>query len=85
MHRCAALFFTAPQRQQSNLGRELGCKFSADGTTLDCEECASTNVPGVFVAGNTSRGLQLVIMAAADGPQAAFTINQALLEADSPG
>jgi hypothetical protein len=28
--------------------------------------------------------LQLVIMAAADGTQAAFTINQALLEADSP-
>ena len=84
VHHCAALFFTAPQRQRSNLGKELGCKFSEDGTTLDCKECASTNVPGVFVAGNTSRGLQLVIMAVADGTQAAFTINQALLDADSP-
>ena len=85
VHRCAALFFAAPQSQCSNLGKELGCKFSEDGTTLDCKECASTNVPGVFVAGNNSRGLQLVIMAAADGTQAAFTMNQALLEADSPG
>ncbi|HEV7868959.1 MAG TPA: NAD(P)/FAD-dependent oxidoreductase [Chthoniobacteraceae bacterium] len=84
VYSCHALFFTAPQRQRSNLARELGCKFSEDGTTLDCKECASTNVPGVFVAGNTSRGLQLVIMAAADGTQAAFTINQALLEADCP-
>lgn len=84
-HPCRALFFTAPQRQCSSLGTELGCKCSEDGTTLDCKECASTNVPGVYVAGNASRGLQLVIMAAAEGTQAAFTINQALLEADSPG
>ncbi len=84
VHACEALFFTAPQHQRSDVPRQLGCKLSEDGTTLDCAECSSTNIPGVFVAGNTSRGLQLVIMAAADGTQAAFTINQALLEADRP-
>ena len=84
VHACEALFFSAPQRQCTSLGKELGAKFSEDGYTIDCAECAATNVPGLYVAGNTSRGLQLVIMAAAEGTQAAFTINQALLEADCP-
>jgi thioredoxin reductase len=83
-HSCKALFFAAPQRQRTDLAKRLGCKLSEDGTTLDCEECASTNIPGIYVAGNASRGLHLVIMAAAEGTQAAFTINQALLEADCP-
>ena len=39
--------------------------------------------PGVFIAGNASRGLQLVIAAAAEGMQAGFAINSALLEADA--
>ena len=81
---CHALFFTAPQKQRSDLAHTLGCQLSEDGVTFDCKEGASTNVPGVFLAGNTSRGLQLVIMAAAEGTQAAFTINQALLDADCP-
>ena len=42
----------------------------------------STAVPGVYVAGNASTGLQMVIMAAASGAHAAFTINQRLIEAD---
>ena len=81
---CEALFFTGPQRQRSDLAHTLGCQLSEDGVTFDCKEGASSNVPGVFLAGNTSRGLQLVIMAAAEGTLAAFTMNQALLDADCP-
>lgn len=41
------------------------------------------SVPGVHAAGNASRGVQLVIAAAAEGMQAAFAIHTALLEADA--
>jgi thioredoxin reductase len=39
-----------------------------------------TCVPGVFAAGNASTGLQLVIIAAAEGTRAAFAINEMLVE-----
>ena len=48
-----------------------------------CGENAATNIPGVYAAGNASRGVQLVIAAAAEGMQAAFAINSALLDADA--
>jgi thioredoxin reductase len=41
-------------------------------------------VPGVFVAGNASVGLQMVIMAAADGAKAGFMMNQHLSELECP-
>lgn len=77
-----ALFFSSPQQPRCDLGEELGCEFGEDGATIKCELNAATNVPGLYAAGNASCGLQLVIMAAAEGTQAAFTINEALLEAD---
>ena len=46
-------------------------------------ENTATNIPGVYAAGNASRGVQLVIAAAAEGMQAAFAINNALLDADA--
>jgi thioredoxin reductase len=79
---CKALFFSSPQEQRCDLARELGCKFAEDGCTIDSSHTAATNVPGLYAAGNTTKGLQLVIMAAADGTQAAFSINQLLLEHD---
>ena len=48
-----------------------------------CGENTATNIPGVYAAGNASRGVQLVIAAAAEGLQAAFAINSALLDADA--
>ena len=81
---CAALFFSPGQHQRSRLAEMLGCEFcDADGC-IQCGENAATNVPGVYAAGNASRGVQLVIAAAAEGMQAAFAINSALLEADAP-
>lgn len=79
---CDAVFFASTQRQHSDLAEKLGCKVCADKVALDHQDTEATEVPGLYVAGNTSRGLQLVIMAAADGTLAAFKINEALLEAD---
>jgi thioredoxin reductase len=78
----SALFFSPGQYQRSPLGAKLGCEFCEDNC-IQCGENAATNIPGVYAAGNASRGVQLVIAAAAEGMQAAFAINSALLDADA--
>ena len=81
---CAAVFLSVDQCQRSQLAVSLGCKATETGQ-LDCSSCQATSVPGVFAVGNAAHGLQLVIMAVADGTQAAFTINEALIETDLNG
>lgn len=78
----AALFFYTRQFQRSDLPSKLGCQFDREGA-VTCETPCYTGVPGLFVAGNVEEGLQLAIMAAAEGTQAAFLINTALQEADT--
>jgi thioredoxin reductase len=80
---CDALFFVPSQAQRSPLAEKLGCKFCEDEKTVDCGDDSTTSVPGVFVAGNSARGLQLVIMAAASGTQAGCSINNWLLETEA--
>ncbi|HEX8312192.1 MAG TPA: NAD(P)/FAD-dependent oxidoreductase [Chthoniobacteraceae bacterium] len=77
-----SLFFSSGQDVRCELGRELGCVFGEDGVTIQSTRNAATNVPGLYAAGNATCGLQLVIIAAAEGTQAAFSINEALLDAD---
>ena len=79
----SALFFSPGQHQRSHLAEQLGCEFCEDSNCIQCGENAATNIPGVYAAGNASRGVQLVIAAAAEGMQAAFAINSALLDADA--
>ena len=72
-----ALFFSSPQHQQSGLPKSLGCKFNEDGTVRKNGVCESTNIPGLYVAGNASAcgGTQLAIVAAAQGAEAAHAIH----------
>jgi thioredoxin reductase len=79
----SAVFFSPAQRQRSSLGEQLGCEF-CDDHSIQCGENTETCIPGLYAAGNASRGLQLVILAAAEGTQAAFAINEALLATDDP-
>jgi thioredoxin reductase len=74
-----ALFLAMGQHQQSDLSQHLGCRFTEHGT-VDTGKCESTNVPGLFVAGDASKEAQFVIIAAAEGAEAAKAINQALLK-----
>lgn len=76
-----AMFFDTPSRGQSHLAESLGCRFGRDGGVL-CGEYEATSVPGVFVAGNIIRDVQLSIVAAAEGARAAFGINRALTRED---
>ena len=78
---CRAMFFSAPQDQRSDLAARLGCRFTAKGA-VSTGWCESTNVRGLFVAGDASRNVQLAIIAAAEGAEAAFAINKSLLHED---
>jgi thioredoxin reductase len=75
------LFFDTPSRGQSKLAESLGCRFGRNGGVL-CGEYEATSVPGVFVAGNIIRDVQLSIVAAAEGARAAFGINRSLTRED---
>ena len=76
-----ALFFTAGQTQQSQLALGLGCEFNEKGT-VRTGKYESTHLPGLYVAGDASRAVQWVVVAAAEGAEAAFAINTDLLKED---
>jgi len=76
-----ALFFTTGQFQQSELAVLLGCEINDKGT-VRTGKYESTHLPGLYVAGDASRAVQWVIVAAAEGAEAAFAINTDLLQED---
>jgi thioredoxin reductase len=75
------MFFSTGQRQGSELARKLGCNFDDNGCVAT-GEYEATNVPGLYAAGDTSRLVQFVIVAAAEGAQAAVAINKELMKED---
>jgi thioredoxin reductase len=76
-----ALFFTAGQFQRSELAIRLGCEFNDKGT-VRTGKYESTHLRGLYVAGDASRAVQWVIVAAAEGAEAAFAINTDLIQED---
>ena len=76
-----ALFFTTGQTQRSSLAVRLGCEFNEKGT-VSTGKYETTHLPGLYVAGDASRAVQWVIVAAAEGAEAAFAINTDLLKQD---
>jgi len=76
-----ALFFSSGQHQRSPLPEQLGCRFTKKGAVATGQREA-TNVPGLYVAGDASKDVQFVIVAAAEGAEAAVAINKALLQRD---
>jgi len=77
----SALFFCTGQHQRSPLAEKLGAEFNEKGA-VDTGTCESTNVPGLYVAGDASKEAQFVIVAAAEGTKAATDINKSLLKDD---
>lgn len=75
------LFLALPTRQRSDLAQRLGCGLTKTGS-LRADKHGATEVPGLFVAGDASPGLQMAIVAAAQGSVAAFTLNGSLLRQD---
>ncbi|MBC8032352.1 MAG: NAD(P)/FAD-dependent oxidoreductase [Pyrinomonadaceae bacterium] len=75
------MFFSTGNSQGSDLAEKLGCRFTSEGC-VDTGEYEITSVPGVYVAGDASRLAQFVIVAAAEGAQAALAINKELMKED---
>jgi thioredoxin reductase len=76
-----ALFFDLPAHPQARLVKRLGCAKTRDGR-IRRGRYEATSVPGVYVAGNILKDVQLAIVAAAEGARAAFGINRALTRED---
>jgi thioredoxin reductase len=76
------MFFSMGQRQASSIAAQLGCSFTRKGAVRTGDYEAS-DIPGVYVAGDASRLVQLAIVAAAEGAQAAFAINTDLIREDA--
>lgn len=76
-----AVFFTTGQRQQSRLAHGLGCEINEKGT-VRTGKYETTHLKGLYVAGDASRAVQWVVVAAAEGAEAAFDINTDLLKDD---
>jgi len=77
----STLFVLTEQRQASPLAERLGCRLNSRGT-VDTRPAERTDVPGVFVAGDASKDAQFVIVAAAEGAQAAVAIDTLLFRQD---
>lgn len=76
-----AMFFTTGQAQRSHLVTRLGVELNAKGT-VPTGKYETTEVPGLYVAGDASHAVQWAIVAAAEGAEAAFSINTSLAEED---
>jgi thioredoxin reductase len=74
-----ALFFTTGQHQQSALATVLGCELNEKGT-VHTGKYETTHLSGLFVAGDASHAVQWVVVAAAEGAEAAFAINTDLIK-----
>jgi thioredoxin reductase len=76
-----AIFLSAGQTQRCDLAASLGCAFTRKGA-VRTGKLEGTNIPGLFVAGDASRDVQLAVVAAAEGAKAAIAIDAALQEED---
>jgi thioredoxin reductase len=73
------LFFNTEIRPKTKLAESLGCRINARGE-VEVDSGGLTNIPGVYVAGDASPDLKLVITAAAEGAKAAYALNKELLK-----
>lgn len=77
-----ALFFTTGCSQRSSLWQELGCARDEKNGIITDPLTEESSVAGVYVAGDISRDVLLVSVAAAEGAKAGVAINRALLKRD---
>jgi len=78
-----AMFIVTHQRQSSSLALQLGCE-DRRRRTVPKRDHQKTKLHGLYVVGDASRDVQMVIIAAAEGADAAFSINKYLLAQEIP-
>ncbi|MEP6584649.1 MAG: NAD(P)/FAD-dependent oxidoreductase [Ginsengibacter sp.] len=76
---CDALYFSNGYEVQCHLVESLGCNTGKNNIALT-NKSQQTNIAGLYVAGDISKDIHFVIVAAAEGAKAAVYINKELLE-----
>lgn len=79
MRRCDALFFVNGFQMQCNLAETFGCDMSKKGVVLT-NRYQQTNIEGLYVAGDASKDMHFVVVAAAEGAKAGVIINKELIK-----
>jgi thioredoxin reductase len=74
-----AMFFNLGHQQHSSLATRLGCELAPDRGDIVSDRHESTNVPGIYVAGDAASHSHMAIIAASEGAIAALAINTELL------
>ncbi|MGV3529036.1 MAG: NAD(P)/FAD-dependent oxidoreductase [Flavisolibacter sp.] len=77
-----ALFFVNGYKQQCNIAETFGCEINRKGVVVT-NRFQQTNIPGLYVAGDASRDMHFVVVAAAEGAKAGVIINKHLLKEDA--
>jgi thioredoxin reductase len=75
--KCDALFFVNGYEQQCNLAETFGCNMTKQGVVIT-NRYQETNIEGLYVAGDASKDMHFVVVAAAEGAKAGVIINKAL-------
>ena len=76
---CEALFFSNGYSVQCHLVESLGCNTGKNNIAIT-NNSQQTNVKGLYVAGDISKDVHFVIVAAAEGAKAAVYINKELTQ-----
>ncbi|MDQ3682130.1 MAG: NAD(P)/FAD-dependent oxidoreductase [Bacteroidota bacterium] len=76
-HACDAIFFLNGFTQQCDLAEDFGCEVNKKGVVVT-NLLQQTNTQGLYVAGDASRDMHFVIVAAAEGAKAGVMINKEL-------
>lgn len=74
---CDALFFVNGFSQQCDLAEAFGCEVNRKGVVVT-NRAQQTNITGLYVAGDASRDMHFVVVAAAEGAKAGVNINKEL-------
>ena len=75
--KCDALFFVNGFVQQCDLAETFGCNMTKKGV-VQTNRNQETNIEGLYVAGDASKDMHFVVVAAAEGAKAGVIINKAL-------
>lgn len=79
---CDALFFVNGFIQQCDLAESFGCDVGNKGAVITNKK-QQTNIMGLYVAGDASRDMHFVVVAAAEGAKAGVSINKELIKEES--
>ncbi len=75
---CEALFFSNGYSVQCHLVESLGCKVGKNNIAVT-NRLQQTNINGLYVAGDISKDVHFVVVAAAEGAKAAVYVNKELM------